>query len=525
MGVATLYKALFLLEILAVLPALSVCNHIITTKESSNPSDLFPSNFLFGTASSAYQYEGGYLADGKGLSNWDVFSHIPGNILDGSNGDIAEDQYNRYLEDIVLMESLAVNSYRFSISWARILPKGRFGGVNQAGINFYDSLIDALLFKGIQPFVTLHHYDIPQELEDKYGSWLSPKSQEDFVYFADICFKSFGDRVKYWVTFNAPNVEIPFSYRTGTFPPGRCSGQFGNCSDGDSEKEPFVAAHNMILSHAAAVDIYRTKYQKEQGGSIGIVLLRSWYEPISNSTADKLAAERAQAFNTNWFLDPIIYGKYPAEMENVLGSILPKFTSNEIEKLKRTRLDFIGINHYTGFYVQDCMYSPCTPGLGSSKTEGLYLTRFERNGVPIGEPTGSYWQSVYPQGMEKIVAYTQERYNNIPMFIAENGYTEFNNPNFTTEEFLNDVERVKYMSGYLDALLSSIRKGADVRGFFVWSLLDNFEWDRGYTTRFGLYHVDFATLKRSRKSSATWYKQFIAEHKVKALMSREHIQL
>ncbi|KAF3451691.1 hypothetical protein FNV43_RR07787 [Rhamnella rubrinervis] len=524
MGVIALEKALFLsVIVLALSPALIVSNLLSTpiNERSSDPSSSsFPSNFLFGTASSSYQYEGAYLADGKGLSNWDVFSHKPGNIIDGSNADVAVDHYHRYLDDIDLMQSLGVNSYRFSISWARILPKGRFGGVNQAGINFYNNFIDALLLKGIQPFVTLHHRDLPQELDDRYNSWLSPESREDFIYFADICFKSFGDRVKYWATFNEPNMQVSYGYRTGILAPGRCSWPFGNCSDGNSEIEPFVAAHNIILSHAAAVHIYRTKYQKKQGGSIGIVIDTQWYEPISNSTADKLAAERAQTFTTKWFLDPIIYGKYPAEMETILGSNLPKFTSNEVEHLKKTGLDFIGINQYTGYYVQDCMYSPCKPGIGSSWTEGLYLTSSERNGVPIGESAGAYWQYVYPQGMEKSVLYVMERYKNIPMFITENGYSDSNNPNFTTEEFLKDFKRVKYMADYLDALLRSISKGADVRGYFAWSLLDNFEWSLGYTLRFGLYHVDFATLKRSMKLSATWYKQFIAEHKVKALMPK-----
>nr|XP_048325734.1 beta-glucosidase 45-like isoform X2 [Ziziphus jujuba var. spinosa] len=420
------------------------------------------------------------------------------------------------------MESLGVNSYRFSISWTRILPKGRFGDVNLAGINFYNNVIDALLAKGIQPFVTLHHFDVPQELEDRYGSWLNPESQEDFAYFADICFKSFGDRVKYWVTFNEPNLQVTFGYRTGIFPPSRCSRQFGNCSDGDSDVEPFVAAHNIILSHAAAVHLYRNKYQKEQGGSIGIVLHMGWYEPISNSTADKLAAERAHSFATKWFLDPIIYGKYPTDMENIIGNVLPKFSSNDVERLK-VGLDFIGINQYSGFYVQDCISSPCKPGLGSSRTEGYNLITSERNGVPIGESAGLAWQKVYPQGMEKIVLYITERYKNIPLFITENGYSEYNSPNLTTDDFLHDVKRVEFMTGYIDALLRAMRKGADVRGYFVWSLLDNFEWAHGYTIRFGLYHVDYATLKRSRKLSATWYKRFIAEHKVKSsLMPRRH---
>ncbi|XP_040958601.1 beta-glucosidase 46 [Gossypium hirsutum] len=487
--------------------------HMLSLEQSlANNSSSFPSNFFFGTSSSAYQYEGAYLANGKGLNNWDVYSHKPGNlIVDGSNADIAVDHYHRYLEDIDLMHSLGVNSYRFSISWARILPKGRFGEINEAGIKFYNNLIDGLLLKGIEPFVTLTHMDFPQELEDRYGSWLSPESQEDFAYYADICFKSFGDRVKYWVTFNEPSFQVKFGYQAGTFPPSRCSKPFGNCTYGDSEKEPFITAHNIILAHIAAVHIYRTKYQATQGGSIGIVLHCFWYEPISNSVADKLAAERAQSFSINWFLDPIIFGRYPQEMQDILGSILPEFSTTEKQKLNKG-LDFIGINHYTSYYVQDCMFSACEPGPGTSKMEGYCAQSSQKNGTPIGEPTELAGRNVYPQGMEKIVTYLKDRYHNVPMIITENGYGDMNKPNSTTESLLHDVERIKYLAGYLDALSTAIRKGADVRGYFVWSLLDNFEWNSGYTIRFGLHHVDYETLRRTPKSSATWYRNFISQH-------------
>ncbi|XP_045811191.1 beta-glucosidase 46-like isoform X2 [Trifolium pratense] len=414
------------------------------------------------------------------------------------------------------MEAIKVNSYRFSISWTRILPKGRFGEVNMAGIDYYNRLIDALLLKGIQPFVTLFHFDIPQELEDRYGGWLSPQSQEDFLLFADICFKSFGDRVKYWITFNEPNQHVTVAYRKGIHPPCRCSGKFGNCSEGDSEKEPFVAAHNIILSHAAAVDIYRNKYQAEQGGEIGIVVHIDWLEPLSNSTADQLAAERAQSFSMNWILDPIIFGKYPKEMEMILGSILPKFSSNDKTKLNQG-LDFIGINHYASFYVSDCISSVCESGPGVSTTEGLFQQTSQKDGVPIGELTPFEWLNVYPQGMKKTINYVKERYNNTPMFITENGYGNLYDPDNTNEEHLHDIKRVNYMSGHLDNLMASIREGADVRGYFTWSLLDNFEWTYGFSVRFGLYHVDFATQKRTPKLSASWYKDFIAKHKTESI--------
>ncbi|KAL5990467.1 Beta-glucosidase 18 [Asimina triloba] len=325
---ATMFAAVFIL----LLPLVSCVIH----------RSQFPDDFLFGTSTSSHQIEGGYLQDHKGLSNWDVFSHIPGSsplrnlfigsfafssrgyvvinflktflfdmcagkIRDGSNADVADDHYHRFMvhvedEDVELMHSLGVNSYRFSISWSRVLPRGRFGEVNSAGIDFYNKLIDALLLKGIQPFVTINHFDIPQELEDRYGSWLNSQIQEDFAYFAEVCFKAFGDRVKYWTTFNEPNLLVKLSYIIGVYPPNRCSTNYGNCTGGggDSNINPYVAAHNIILSHASAVDIYRRKYQVDQGGSIGIVLSAYWYEPLTDTPIDRLAAERVLAFQLAW---------------------------------------------------------------------------------------------------------------------------------------------------------------------------------------------------------------------------------
>ncbi|XP_009774064.1 beta-glucosidase 18-like [Nicotiana sylvestris] len=469
------------------------------------------SNFLFGTASSSYQYEGAFLSDGKGLSNWDVFTHEAGHVKDGSNGDVAVDHYHRYLEDIKLMADMGVNSFRFSISWARILPKGRFGKVNMAGIEYYSKLIDALLLKGIQPFVTLTHYDIPQELEDRYGGWLNSQIQYDFSYFANICFKYFGDRVKYWITMNEASFVAISGYRDGSYPPARCSGIFGNCSaGGDSEREPFIAAHNMILSHAAAVRIYRTRYQKCQGGMIGITMGVEWYEPFSNSSEDIAATQRARSFYTNWFLDPIILGRYPEEMVQILGSNLPEFSVSDLRMLSYG-LDFIGINHYSAVYIKDCLYSACEHG--NSWSEGSYLTTTQRDGVYIGEPGEVDWQFVYPQGIEKVVMYIKDRFNNTPMFITENGFAGNSS---SIEDALNDVHRVKYMHSYLNSLANAIRKGADVRGYFAWSLLDNFEWLDGYTIRFGLYYVNYTNLQRTPKLSATKYPE---------LMCNFHIEL
>ncbi|XP_020580792.1 beta-glucosidase 18-like [Phalaenopsis equestris] len=468
----------------------------------------FPADFLFGTATSSYQIEGAYSEGNKSMSNWDVFTRIPGKILDHSNGDVADDHYHRYMEDIELMHNLGVNSYRFSISWTRILPRGRFGQINQNGIIFYNNLIDALLDKGIQPFVTLCHYDIPQELEVRYGAWLSPQIQKDFAYFADICFKAFGEKVKYWSTLNEPNILATWGYMKGEYPPGRCSQP--SCPSGDSRIEPYVVAHNLILSHAAAVNIYRKKYQAKQGGFIGIVMAAVWLEPFTNTPADKLATSRGLSFEVPWFIDPIIYGDYPPEMRQILGSRLPKFSSDDKQKLQN-KLDFIGINHYSSFYAKDCMFSPC-----DSDTEGngyAYFTA-QKDGQIIGAKTGVENFYVVPRGMENIILYVKERYNNTPIFITENGFGQEGSRNPSNEimnELLNDKERVEYHRTYLSSLMRAIRKGADVRGYFIWSLIDNFEWSSGYSKRFGLYHVNYNTQERTPKLSAKWYKQFLGE--------------
>ncbi|KAK3144273.1 hypothetical protein QOZ80_4AG0310850 [Eleusine coracana subsp. coracana] len=469
----------------------------------------FPPNFLFGTSTSAYQVEGAYLEGNKGLSNWDVFTHKTGTIQDGSNGDVADDHYHRYMEDIELMHSLGVNSYRFSISWTRILPRGRFGNVNPDGVAFYNALIDALLQKGIEPFVTICHYDIPQELATRYGGWLSTEIQKDFGYYAEVCFKMFGDRVKFWTTFNQANLFIKFSYMDGWYPPGRCSRPFGNCAFGNSSTEPYMAGHNMILSHATAVSIYRKSYQKKQRGHIGICVFSRWYEPFRNSTVDMLAVERALSFNGPWFLDPLTRGDYPSEMRRILGPKLPKFTSKQKEKLLATKLDFIGLNHYSTAYLMDCIFSPCEivdPVDGDARVASSAV---RDDGLPIGEPTGSPQFFSVPEGMEQTVLYFKNRYNNTPIYITENGYAQASNSNMTAMDFINDTPRIDYIHDYLTFLTSAIRKGADVRGYFVWSLLDDFEWTSGYTLRFGLYHVDFQTLKRTPKLSVKWYRDFL----------------
>ncbi|KAF7010164.1 hypothetical protein CFC21_024617 [Triticum aestivum] len=379
----------------------------------------FPPGFLFGAATSSYQIEGAYLEDGKGLSNWDVFTHTQSReINDGRNGDVADDHYHRYMEDVEIMHDLGVNSYRFSISWARVLPRGRLGGVNTAAIAFYDRLIAALLQKGIEPFVTLHHFDLPHELETRHGGWLGAGIREEFDYYADVCFKAFGDRVKFWTTLNEPNLFTKFAYMLGMYPPKHCSPPYGNCNSGNSHREPYLAAHNMILSHAAAVDNYKRNYQATQGGSIGIVIAMKWYEPLTNSTEDILAARRALSFEVDWFLDPIFFGDYPREMREMLSSNLPTFTSEE-KRLLQSKADFIGVNHYTAIYAKDCISSPCD--IKTYEGNALVQAVGERDGVAIGGPTAFHGYYDVPEGMELIVKYVNQRYESTPVYITENG--------------------------------------------------------------------------------------------------------
>ncbi|XP_048320740.2 beta-glucosidase 18-like [Ziziphus jujuba] len=501
---------LFIVVFFFFLVGSSLAQFSINENEQQIGRSQFPQGFLFGTSTSSYQVEGAYLEDGKGLSNWDVFSHIPGNILHNDNGDVADDHYHRYLEDIEIMHSLGVNAYRFSISWERILPRGRFGNVNPKGIEFYNKIIDNLLLRGIEPFVTIYHHEMPQILEDRYGGWLSHLIQEDFLHYAAVCFKEFGDRVKYWTTLNEANHIADFSYLIGQLPPMHCSPPFGNCSVGNSDVEPLIALHNMLMSHAKAANLYHKHFQAKQGGVVGIVVHAFMYEPFrDDEEVDREAVKRALAFNVAWMLDPLVYGEYPAEMRRYLGLDLPRF-SDEEKELIRGSLDFIGLNHYSTLYAKDCIFSSCSAG-GDRPIRGFLSTFTERDGIPIGEPTGMKTFFVVPRGMKKIVNYLKERYNNMPIFVTENGYSPKGEENEPVEDMLQDVNRIKFHKAYLAALASAIREGADVRGYFIWSLMDNFEWTHGYSVKFGLYYIDRISnsLQRTPKLSATWFTSFL----------------
>ncbi|XP_057457434.1 beta-glucosidase 40-like [Lotus japonicus] len=469
----------------------------------------FPNGFIFGTATSAFQHEGAVKEDGRGPSVWDTFSHTFGKVVDLSNADVAADQYHRYEEDIQLMKDLGMDAYRFSISWTRIFPYGT-GKINEAGVDHYNKLINTLLAKGIEPYVTMYHWDLPQALEDKYKGWLSTEIIKDFANYAETCFQKFGDRVKQWITFNEPHTFATQGYDVGLLAPGRCSIPLRPiCRAGNSATEPYIVAHNVLRSHAAVADIYRKKYKNTQGGSLGIAFDVIWFEPATKKQEDIEAAQRAQDFQLGWFLDPLTFGDYPSSMRSRVGNRLPKFSPSESASLKGS-LDFVGINHYTTYYARHNSTNLIATLLNDSSADSGAVT-LPFNGIKIiGERANSIWLYIYPQGMRSLMNYIKQKYGNPPVFITENGMDDPNFPFISIKDALKDEKRIRYYSGYLSSLLASIKDGCNVKGYFAWSLLDNWEWAAGYTCRFGLYFVDYKdNQKRYPKQSVEWFKNFL----------------
>ncbi|XP_027341441.1 beta-glucosidase 12-like [Abrus precatorius] len=502
-----LFTVVFTLPSITFAEALAPILDVASLNRSS-----FPAGFVFGTASAAYQYEGAYREGGRGPSIWDTFTHkYPDKIQDRSNGDVANDEYHHYKEDVGIMKYMNLDAYRFSIAWSRILPKGKLsGGINKEGVKYYNNLINELLANGLQPFVTLFHWDLPQALEDQYGGFLSPHIVNDFQDYAELCFKEFGDRVKHWITLNEPWSFSNSGYATGSLAPGRCSKWLNpNCTGGDSGKEPYLVTHHQLLAHAGAVKVYREKYKVSQKGVIGITLVSHWFVPFSDNKLDKEAAERAIDFMFGWFMEPLTRGYYPQSMRSLVGKRLPRFSKNQAKLIKGS-FDFIGLNYYTTNYAANA------PQLSNARpnylTDSLANLTTERNGIPIGPMAASTWLYVYPRGIRELLLYTQNKYNNPLIFITENGVDEFNDPTLSLEEALLDTFRVDYYYRHLFYLRSAIRDGVNVKGYFAWSLLDNFEWSNGYTVRFGINFVNYTTLERYPKLSAKWFKNFLRKY-------------
>ncbi|XP_066370100.1 beta-glucosidase 31-like isoform X3 [Miscanthus floridulus] len=408
---------------LLLLLAVLLWKHVSAAAAAITRGD-FPEGFVFGTGTSAYQVEGAWAEDGKKTSIWDAYTRS-GYSIDHATGDVAADQYHRYKEDVKLMHDMGLDAYRFSIAWSRLIPDGR-GAVNPKGLEYYNSLIHELLRYGIQPHVTIYHFDLPQALQDEYNGLLSPRIIDDFTAFADVCFRSFGDRVKHWSTVNEPNIEPLGGYDQGYLPPRRCSYPFGlgvPCTRGNSTTEPYAVAHHLLLAHASAVSLYRRKYQGERGGRIGLTLLAWWYEPATRKPEDVEAAARANDFTIEWFMHPLVYGDYPPVMRRNVGSRLPVLTAQE-SAMVRGSFDFVGINQYGALLVE--------ADLGQLKRElrdyyGDAAINFAT--LPFQSTMRNHQQerqlglrnNEAPWALSKVLEHLQIQYGNPPVMIHENG--------------------------------------------------------------------------------------------------------
>ncbi len=452
----------------------------------------FPEDFVWGASTSSYQIEGAATQGGRAWSIWDAHAHTPGRTNNGENGDVACDHYNRYKEDVKLMADLGLKAYRFSISWSRIQPDGQ-GEINQEGIQFYSDLIDELLKYNITPWITLYHWDLPLALHTEKDGWLNPEIADFFAKYADICFEHFGDRVQHWITLNEPWVVSILGYCEGLFAPGR-----------KSDDEPYVVAHQLLRAHGKAVKLYREKYQAKQNGQIGITNNCDWREPLTDSQEDKDAAQRSLEFFMGWFADPIYLGDYPKVMRDRLGDRLPVFTEED-KKMILGSSDFFGLNHYTGSYASNA--SPDAPVENNvPANSGVFKDQYVHlSADPEWKTTYMDW-AIIPWGFRKLLEWISDRYGNPPLYITENGCALDD----TLENGeVKDTVRKEYLESYMAASKKAIDNGVNLKGYFVWSLMDNFEWAAGYSKRFGIHYVDYETLERTPKNSAKWYKQTI----------------
>ncbi|XP_065861338.1 beta-glucosidase 10-like [Euphorbia lathyris] len=452
----------------------------------------FPAHFIFGSATSAYQVEGAANQDGRTPSVWDTFTN--------GAGEVAVDGYHKYKEDVQLMAETGLDAYRFSISWSRLIPKGR-GAVNPKGLQYYNNLINELVSHGIEAHVSLYNYDYPQALEDEYAGWISRKIVEDFTAYAQVCFREFGDRVTSWTTINEPNIAAPGGYDYGMTPPGRCSYPFGfNCFKGNSSYEPYLAAHHMLLAHASTVRLYRTKYQEKQHGTIGLTLFAIWLVPLTNSTQDILATQRARDFTYGWFLNPLVYGDYPEIMKKNAQSRLPLLTSQESQLIKGA-FDFIGLIHYSVNYVTDNSKNLKSETRDYNSDMEVYMFMDPEKPFTITPDHYPLW----PWGLKGLLEYIKQSYGNPPVYIHENGQVMGHNSS------VEDTLRVEYLEAYIGSLVDAIRDGSNTRGYFVWSFIDLYELLFSYKSSFGMYYVDYddPELTRKPKQSAKWYSHLL----------------
>jgi beta-glucosidase len=439
----------------------------------------FPRDFLWGTATASYQIEGGVTEEGRGASIWDSFCAIPGRIFNSQNGDVACDHYHRYQEDVGLMKELGLKAYRFSIAWPRVFPEGK-GRPNRAGVDFYNRLIDELVRNEVDPMATLYHWDLPQALQDN-GGWANRDTMDRFVDYADFSFRSFGDRVKKWVTHNEPWVAAYAGNFLGRHAPGL--------------KDLSLAvqvSHHLILSHARVVERYKSV--KDPKGEIGISLNLYPTYPATNAEGDREAAALVDEYHNRWFLDPILKGRYPEGLLRLfrqkLGS--PIVMPGDMDSIAANPCDFVGINYYFRKVIR--------------KSENHPILGFEEVKPETSRYTEMNWE-IFPEGLYVLLMDIKDRYNNPRIYITENGAA------FKDEmregDLVRDPDRIDYLKGHIEQVHRAMRDGVRVLGYYVWSFMDNFEWAFGYSKRFGLFRVEYGTQKRTWKQSARWYKDVI----------------
>lgn len=432
----------------------------------------FPAGFAWGAATAAYQIEGAVQEDGRGPSIWDTFAHTPGRTLNGETGDVACDHYHRWQHDIGLMKELGLKAYRFSIAWPRILPTGR-GQINQAGLDFYDRLVDGLMAAGIAPYVTLYHWDLPQALQDQ-GGWQNRDTCNAFADYAQIVAERLGDRVHHWITHNEPLVVAFFGHYMGFHPP--------------AVMDPAASAqvaHHLLLSHGMAVPVLRAT-----GGQVGITLVLQPVYPATSSKADLAVARREETIWQKWFMDPLFKGAYPLDDMAAAGLPAPNAQAGDMELIAQP-MDFLGVNYYTRNIAR-----------GSASSDGI---QEEAEHSTMG------WE-VYPDGLRVLLELVQQKYAPKAIYITENG-AAFEDT-LGADGTVEDDSRRRYLQRHFAAAHQAMQAGVPLRGYFVWSLMDNYEWTFGYSQRFGIIYTDYATQERSIKQSGYFYQDVIARNGV-----------
>jgi beta-glucosidase len=463
----------------------AIVTHAESAGEQSSTELRFPKGFVWGAATAAYQIEGAAQEDGRGPSIWDTFSRTPGKVHDGDTGDVACDHYHRYVDDVAMMADLGLASYRFSVSWPRIQPTGT-GKVNAKGLDFYDRLVDELIGKGIDPVVTLYHWDLPQTFEDR-GGWTVRDPAEAFADYALAVYGRLGDRVKTWTTLNEPWCSAYLGYGNGVHAPGRADAA-----------SAFAAVHHLNLAHGLGVAALRSAGAQ----IIGVTLNPASVIPIDpTSEADVAAAHLVDGLQNRVFFEPMLRGRYPADMLEHMGRFSDlAFIRDGDEALIGQPIDVLGINYYSPEYVGGRPGAPGSDGRYPG-TEGVDFIQ------PPGPVTDMGWR-IEPAALTRLLERISRDYPEIPLLITENGAAYPDGPGDDPAR-VTDIDRVSYLDGHLRACHDAISRGVNLRGYFVWSLMDNFEWAEGYRKRFGIVHVDYATQKRVLKDSARWYREVI----------------